>query len=73
MLRANRMLQVVFASLTILFFLLAISDFTGNESLHTFAGYEGIFCGGSAFYGCVALILNDVYGRALLPLGTIKR
>jgi succinate-acetate transporter protein len=69
-LRANRMLQVVFASLTLLFFMLAISDFTGNKDLRTFAGYEGIFCGGSAFYGCVALILNDIYGRALLPLGS---
>src|SRR5690242_1474536 len=71
-LRANRMLQVVFATLTLLFFLLAMADFTGNEALHTFAGYEGIFCGASAFYGCVALILNDVYGRSVLPLGSRK-
>ncbi len=68
-LRSNRMLQVVFATLTLLFFLLAAADFTGNKSLHTFAGYEGIFCGLSAFYGCVAQILNEVYGRVVLPLG----
>ncbi len=72
-LRLNRMLQVVFSTLTVLFFLLAISDFTGNKSLHTLAGYEGIFCGSSAFYGAVALILNEVYGREVLPLGVIKK
>ncbi len=68
-LRLNRMLQVVFFTLTLLFFLLAIADFTGNRSLRTFAGYEGIFCGLSAFYGCVAQILNEVYGKSVLPLG----
>jgi succinate-acetate transporter protein len=71
-LRSNRMLQVVFATLTILFFLLAIADFTGNEELHIIAGYEGIICGLSAIYGCVAQILNEIYGRTVLPLG-IKR
>ena len=71
-LRSNRMLQVVFFTLTILFFLLAIADFTGNEMLHIIAGYEGILCGLSAIYGCVALILNEVYDKTVLPLG-IKR
>ena len=68
-LRLNRMLQTVFLSLTVLFFMLAISDFTGNKSLRIIAGFEGIFCGLSAFYGCVALILNEVYGKVVLPLG----
>jgi hypothetical protein len=49
--------------------MLAISDFTGNKSLRIIAGFEGIFCGLSAFYGCVALILNEVYGKVVLPLG----
>jgi succinate-acetate transporter protein len=71
-LKLNKMLQVVFASLTVLFFLLAIGDFTSNASIKVFAGYEGIFCGLSAMYGCVAQILNEVYGRVVLPLGTNK-
>jgi uncharacterized protein len=71
-LRSNRMLQVVFFTLTILFFLLAIADFTGNERLHIIAGYEGIICGLSAFYGCVAQVLNEVYGKTVLPLGVKK-
>ncbi len=71
-LRLNRTLQVVFLTLTVLFFLLAVSDFTGNKQLRIIAGYEGIFCGLSAFYGSVALILNEVYGREVLPLGTLR-
>ena len=66
--KLNRMLQIVFFTLTLLFILLAISAFTDNKSLHTFAGYEGIFCGASAFYGCCALIINEVYGKKVLPI-----
>ena len=68
-LKMSRVLQLVFLTLTVLFFLLAASDFTSNASLHTIAGYEGIVCGLSAFYGCVAQVLNEVYGRIVLPLG----
>ena len=67
-LKLNRLLQVVFSTLTLLFILLAIADFTGNKSIHTFAGYEGIICGASAFYGCIAQVINDVYGRKVFPL-----
>lgn len=71
-LKLNRTLQVIFFSLTVLFFLLAASDFAGSKELHTFAGYEGIFCGLSAFYGCVAQVLNELYGKTVLPLGVRK-
>jgi hypothetical protein len=72
-LKLNRALQTVFLSLVILFFLLAISDFTGNKSLRVFAGYEGIICGLSAFYSGAAQVLNEVYERDVLPLGKIKK
>lgn len=68
-LRLSRLLQVVFLSLTLLFFLLAISDFTGSKSIRVFGGFVGIFCGLSAFYGAMALILNELYGKVVLPLG----
>ena len=67
-LKLNRMLQVVFSTLTVLFILLAVSAFTENKSLHTIAGYEGIICGASAFYGSMAIIINEVYGRKVLPV-----
>ncbi len=46
--------------------MLAFADFTGTSK--TPAGYEGIFCGLSAFYAAIAQILNEVYGRKVLPL-----
>ncbi|WP_070962552.1 acetate uptake transporter [Vibrio sonorensis] len=61
--------QVVFGSLTILFALLAIRDFTGSELIGTIAGYEGIFCGASAIYFAMAQVLNNEYGRTILPIG----
>jgi succinate-acetate transporter protein len=69
-LKLNRALQVVFGSLVVLFFMLAIGDFTGNKGLKVLAGYEGIFCGLSALYACLAQILNEVYGKTIMPLGT---
>jgi hypothetical protein len=72
-LKLNRALQIVFATLTILFFLLAISTATGSAGLGTFAGYEGILCGASAIYTGIAQVLNEVYGKTVLPLGVITR
>jgi len=70
-LKLNRALQFVFASLTLLFFLLAAGDYTGNSSITHFAGYEGIICGASAIYTGVATLLNEVYGRTVLPVGSV--
>jgi succinate-acetate transporter protein len=67
----NRATQFIFGSLTLLFALLAIGDATGIEWIKTFAGIEGIVCGASAIYAAAAQILNDMYGRELLPLGTL--
>ena len=72
-LKLIRALQVFFGSLVILFFLLALGDATGNAGLKTFTGYEGIFCGASAIYAAFAQILNEVYGKTILPLGVVKK
>lgn len=69
---ANRALQFVFASLAILFFLLAIGDITGNPAIKTFTGWEGIVCGASAIYTALAQVLNEAYGTTVLPLGAVK-
>jgi len=71
-LKLNKALQVVFGSLAVLFFLLAIADATGSKVIGALAGYEGIFCGFSAIYAALAQVLNEVYGRDVLPLGPVK-
>ena len=68
-LKHNRATQVVFGSLTILFMLLALGDFTGNHTITMIAGFEGIFCGLSAIYNAMGQILNAEYGKSVLPLG----
>lgn len=61
-------LQVVFALLVVLFFLLAAADFSGNPSVKMIAGYEGILCGISAFYTGMAQVINDAYKKSVLPV-----
>lgn len=72
-LRLNRALQFVFASLTVLFVLLALGDYTASATLKHVAGYEGIVCGLSAMYAGAAQVLNEVYGKSVLPVGPVKR
>jgi succinate-acetate transporter protein len=73
-LRLNRALQVVFATLTILFFMLAIGDFTGaSPGFRHLTGYEGIFCGFSAIYAGLAQVLNELFGKTVLPLGPVTK
>lgn len=71
-LRLNKALQVVFGSLTVLFVLLALGDARGNEEITRLAGYEGLFCGASAIYAALAQVLNEVYGKTVLPLGDVS-
>ncbi len=72
-LRISKALQFVFATLTILFFLLAAGDATGNASLKIFTGYEGIVCGASAIYTGAGILLNEMYGKTVLPLGLVVK
>jgi hypothetical protein len=70
-LRISRSLQFIFATLTVLFFLLALGDYSGNAFLKTFTGYEGIICGGSAIYTGAGALLNEMYGKEVFPLGLV--
>jgi len=72
-LRINVALQLVFGTLTVLFFMLAIGDATGNASITRLAGFEGILCGALAMYTGIANLLNEVYGYTVLPLGPVRK
>ena len=73
-LKTNRVLQFVFMSLAILFFLLTVRDLTGNATIigdltiGTITGYEGIICGLSAVYLGFAEVLNEAQGKTVLPI-----
>lgn len=68
-LKHNRATQVVFLSLSALFLLLSIGDFTGAEVITHIAGWVGVFCGLSAMYNSMAQVLNGEFGKTVLPLG----
>jgi len=72
-LKKNRALQFVFSSLTVLFFMLTIVRLTGNADLLLITGIEGVICGASAIYTGIAEVLNEVYGRTVLPLCPVKK
>ena len=67
----NRAVQLIFLSLTILFWMLAARDWTESEAIGRLAGYEGIICGLSAIYLAMAEVINEARGRAILPIGEI--
>ena len=71
-LRISKALQVVFGTLALLFFLLAIGNFTGSALILTIAGYEGIICGFTAIYAAMAQVINESYGKEILPIGAVK-
>jgi hypothetical protein len=72
--RLSRALQVVFGTLTVLFFLLAIGDFTAaSPDFKHATGCEGIVCGLAAIYTGLAQVLNELAGKTVLPLGLVKK
>jgi len=81
-LKANRALQFVFMSLAILFFLLAAKSaflaYTtltpANLELFTrLIGAEGVICGFSAIYLALAEVLNEAYGKTVLPICPVTK
>ena len=68
-LKGTRALQVVFLTLTILFFIVAIEKGSGVADIGYVAGAVGVICGGSAMYTSFGEVLNEQHGRTILPLG----
>lgn len=67
-LKHNRATQLVFLTLTLLFLLLAIADFSEIAFIKMIAGWVGILCGASAVYSSLAQIVNNEFGKKILPL-----
>lgn len=71
-LKGSKALSVVFLALAILFFLLAAGNYLGAEGagagILRIAGYEGIFTGLVAIYTALGQVLNEAYGKKIVPL-----
>jgi succinate-acetate transporter protein len=67
--RHNTVLQLVFLTLWVTFFLLAAGDWWAFHTLHTLGGYMGLICACLAAYLSAAEVINTDYGRVVLPIG----
>lgn len=68
--RRSRAIQVVFGLLLVFFILLAAGSATTSPTLIHVAGYAGILSGISAIYTGLAYVMNELFHKALFPLGT---
>ncbi|AEJ38892.1 GPR1/FUN34/yaaH family protein [Sulfobacillus acidophilus TPY] len=70
--RATMALQLVFLALWVTFVLLAIGAW-GMTALTTVGGYVGMITAILAFYLSAAEVLNEMYGRTVLPVGPFNK
>jgi succinate-acetate transporter protein len=61
-------LQFVFATLFLLFMLLAFINATGNTGLLVVAGYIGLIMGLGSLYTALAMVMNEIHGKTIAPL-----
>ena len=66
---APRVLTMILILTVILLGSLGIGALTGNAALSLFGGYEGILTGALAMYMAFAALLNEMWGKNVLPLG----
>lgn len=65
----HKAMAITFVLLEIGFILLVAGHF-GNPIMNVVAGYELIFCALAAWYMMASIIINDVAGKEVLPVGT---
>ncbi len=67
-LRVHKAMMVTFGTLLIGFILLDLAHF-GMPKLITLAAIDLIVCAGAAWYMMAAIIINDLAGKTVIPLG----
>lgn len=68
-LKANTALQLVFLALWITFVLLAVGDWSQTTMITRIGGYAGLVTAVIAFYLSAAELINEMFGRTVLPIG----
>ena len=70
-LKLNRVLQLVFLTLTVAFIMLGLSHLLADplgSTLHTLGGYVGMVTALLAAYQATAEVVNEVNGRVVMPI-----
>lgn len=66
---APSVLTIILGLTVILLGSLGLGAVTGNASLGRFGGYEGVLTGALAVYLAFAFLINEMYGKTVLPIG----
>jgi hypothetical protein len=66
--RLNGALVAVFVLLTITFALLTIGAYNSKTGINHAGGYFGLATAAAAWYTSFAIVVNDVFGKVVLPL-----
>lgn len=67
--RTNRTLMLIFLALWITFLFLIIHAFTGSAFMGHLGGYLGLLTAALAAYLGAADVINEMFGRTVLPVG----
>jgi len=68
----NKALASTFTLLLLTFILLDVGHLAGIPLANVVGGYLGMACALNAWYTSAAILLNELFGRELLPLGHMK-
>jgi len=71
-LKTTGAIAVVFALLTVTFFLLAFGEWGGVESLTKLGGILGVITALAAWYASMAGVVNSTFGKVVLPTMPLK-
>lgn len=66
---APRVLTTILALTVVLLLSLGLGVLTGNANLSKFGGYEGVLTGALAIYLAFAFLINEMFGKEILPIG----
>jgi len=67
-LKMHRLLQLTLAFVVILVGLLVAAELTGSPVILTLGGIAGIIAGGLAVYMGMGQVINEIFGRTVLPV-----
>ncbi len=64
----HRLLQITLAAVVLLVVLLVAAELTGSAAVLALGGIVGIIAGALAFYMGMGQVINEIYGKRVLPV-----
>jgi len=64
----HRLLQITLAAVVLLVVFLVAAQLTGSALILTMGGVTGLVAGGLALYMGMGQVINEIFGRKVLPV-----